>query len=65
MDTTKNTATHKRGICAGCGETAKALQTPRPNVGHGYKGPMFCRECNPRFRFVDAHFTSLERLANR
>ncbi len=63
--TPQPTTTHERGVCAGCGEAAKALQTPRPNVGVGYKGPMYCRECNPRFRFVDAHFTSLEILANR
>ncbi len=56
---------HERGVCAGCGEKAKALQTPRPNVGHGYKGPMYCRKCNPRFRALDFHFTSLERLASR
>ncbi len=71
MDTTKTTATpqptttHERGVCAECGEAAKALQAPRPNVGTEYTGPMFCRPCNPRFRFVDAHFTSLERLASR
>jgi hypothetical protein len=56
-------STPKRGVCAGCGETAKALQTPRPNVGHGYTGPMYCRPCNPRFRALDFHYSSLERLA--
>ncbi len=71
MDTTKTTVTpqptttHERGVCSGCGEAAKALQTPRPNVGHGYKGPMYCRKCTPRFRALDFHFTSLERLASR
>ena len=48
--------------CAACGEAAKALQAPRPNVGNGYAGPMYCRECNPRFRFLDMHHSSLERM---
>ncbi len=48
--------------CAECGETAKARQAPRPNVGVGYAGPMYCRECNPRFRFLDMHYASLERM---
>ncbi len=68
MDTTKTTATaptttHERGVCAKCGETGRTLQTPRPNVGIGYTGPMYCRECNPRFRFLDFHYSSLERLS--
>ncbi len=69
MATTKDssvehpTTTDGRGVCAGCGERAKVLQTPRPNVGHGYKGPMFCRPCNPRFLMLDMHHSSLERLS--
>ncbi len=65
MDNTSvaKTTTHERGVCAGCGETAKALQSPRANVGVGYCGPMYCRPCNPRFRMLDMHFSSLERLS--
>ncbi len=67
MDTTKTTATpqpittHERGVCAGCGERAKVLQAPRPNVGTGYRGPMFCRPCNPRWA-LDFHYSILLRL---
>ena len=39
----------KRGICAGCGSTTKALIAPRRRVGHGYTGPMHCLSCCPRF----------------
>ena len=69
MATTKTTATPRpttthdvRGVCADCGEAAKALQAPRANVGVGYKDAMYCRECNPRFRFLDMHVSCLERL---
>ncbi len=52
----------QRGVCAECGEAARALQAPRPNVGVGYTGPMYCRPCNPRFRALDFHYSSLEML---
>lgn len=39
----------KRGECSGCGSTDKTLTAPRPNVGHAYRGEMFCLFCNPRF----------------
>ena len=55
--------TRERGVCAECGETAKALQAPHPNVGTAYWGPMYCRECNPRFLVLDMHHSSLERLS--
>jgi len=48
-DSAPPTTTHERGACAECGEAAKAIQAPRANVGVGYTGPMYCRECNPRF----------------
>jgi hypothetical protein len=54
--------TRERGQCSGCGTRAKTLTAPRPNVGHGYTGPMYCLSCNPRFFAVDAHFSSLERM---
>jgi len=41
--------TCKRGTCAGCGSTTKALIAPRRGVGHGYTGPMHCLSCSPRF----------------
>jgi hypothetical protein len=56
--------TRERGTCASCGTTTKTLTAPRPNVGHGYTGPMYCLACNPRFFPLDAHFSSLERMAN-
>ncbi len=71
MDTTsvsKETpdATRKRGECAGCGRTDKALTAPRLKAGRGYRGEMYCMGCNPRFvgsaEFLDAHYTCLERL---
>ena len=48
----------ERGICASCGTRAKTLTAPRPNVGHGYTGPMYCLACNPRFFTLDAQITS-------
>ena len=62
---TRTTATtnHERGVCAGCGEKARALRAPRANVGTGYKGAMFCGMCNPRFKMLDFHASCLERLA--
>jgi len=56
--------TRERGVCSGCGTASKTLSAPRPNVGHGYTGPMYCLPCNPRFFTLDAHFSSLERMAN-
>ncbi len=56
--------TRERGVCADCGEKAKALQAPKPNAGTGYAGPMFCMPCNPRFRMLDFHHASLERLSD-
>ncbi len=35
--------------CAGCGTPEKAFTAPKPNVGHGYDGPVYCLSCNPRF----------------
>ncbi len=63
--TPQQTTTHDvRGVCADCGEKAKALQAPKPNAGTGYAGPMFCMPCNPRFRMLDFHHASLERLSD-
>ncbi len=50
------------GICSGCGTTTKTLTAPRPNVGHGYRGPMYCLPCNPRFFTLDAQWSCLERM---
>ena len=54
--------THERGTCASCGTRAKTLTAPRPNVGHGYTGPMYCLPCNPRFGgdMLDAQWSALE-----
>jgi len=48
--------THERGQCFGCGTSSatKTLTAPRPNVKHGYTGPMYCLPCNPRFFTLDA-----------
>ncbi len=58
------TTRFERGTCAECGTTTKTLTAPRPNVGHDYKGEMFCLSCNPRFvaGTLDMHFSDLERL---
>ncbi len=50
------------GTCAGCGTTEKTLTAPRQNVGHGYRGPMYCLSCNPRFRTLDAQWSCMERM---
>jgi len=49
------------GQCEGCGTTTKTLTAPRPNVGHDYKGEMFCLSCNPRFvaGTLNMHFSAL------
>lgn len=66
MDTisvAKETETgRRRGECVGCGRTDKTLTAPKPNAGKGYAGVMYCVGCNPRFAFLDAHYTCLERL---
>jgi hypothetical protein len=54
--------TRERGTCASCGTTTRTLTTPRPNVGHGYRGPMYCLPCNPRFFTLDAQWSGLERM---
>ncbi len=54
--------TRECGQCSGCSTTTKTLTAPRPNVGHGYRGPMYCLPCNPRFFAVDMHFSCLERM---
>ena len=58
-------ATRERGTCSGCGTTAKTLTAPRPNVGHGYEGPMYCLWCNPRFGgddMLEVQWSALERM---
>jgi hypothetical protein len=57
--------TRERGVCSECGTTTKTLTAPRPNVGHGYTGPMYCLACNPRFGgdILDAQWSALERMA--
>ncbi len=55
-------ATRERGACSGCGTTTKTLTAPRANVGHDYKGEMYCLSSNPRFFTVDMHFSCLERM---
>ena len=55
----------ERGICSGCGTTTKTLTAPRPNVDHGYEGPMYCLSCNPRFFTLDAQWSCLERMVGR
>jgi hypothetical protein len=57
---------HERGVCSGCGTTTKTLTAPHPNVGHGYRGPMYCLPCNPRFGgdMLDAQWSALERMGS-
>jgi hypothetical protein len=57
--------TRERGQCSGCGTTTKTLTAPRPNVGHGYRGPMYCLSRNPRFFTLDAQWSCLERMVSR
>ena len=61
---TAHTSTRRRGTCSGCSTTTKTLTAPRPNVGHGYRGPMYCLACNPRFRTLDAQWSCLERMVD-
>ena len=44
---------------------AESLTAPRPHVGHGYKGPMYCLSCNPRFFTLDAQWSCLEMMVVR
>jgi hypothetical protein len=57
------TTTRECGTCASCGTTTKTLTAPRPNVGHGYRGPMYCLPCNPRTGFtLGTQWSCLERM---
>jgi hypothetical protein len=56
--------TRERGTCSGCGTTTKTLTNPRPSAGHGYRGPMYCLSCNPRFFALDAQWSCLERMVS-
>jgi hypothetical protein len=58
--------TRERGTCSGCGTITKTLTAPRPNIGHGYRGPMYCLPCNPRFGgdMLDAQWSALERMGS-
>ncbi len=56
--------TRERGQCSGCGTTTKTLTAPRPNVGRGYRGPMYCLSCNPRFFTLDAQRSGLARMGD-
>jgi hypothetical protein len=49
--------TRECGQCSRCSTTTKTLTAPRPNVGHCYRGVMYCLSCNPRFYAVDMHFS--------
>jgi hypothetical protein len=53
-----------REVCAGCGEPAKSLLLGRP--ARSWKEakalPMYCFDCNPRFRFADAVMAILDRI---
>jgi hypothetical protein len=67
MDTTRiaqpeQHTTRECGACASCGTTTKTLTAPRPNVGHGYKGEMYCVACNPRFFTLGTQWSCLERM---
>jgi hypothetical protein len=57
--------TRERGTCSGCDTTAKTLTAPRPNVGHGYRGAMYCLSCNPRFFVLDVQWSCLKRMDSR
>jgi hypothetical protein len=54
--------TRERGVCSGCGTATKTLSAPRPNVGYGYRGPMFCLHCNTRFFTLDAQVSRVAQL---
>ena len=58
--TREGTSEHR--CCAECGTTERPLMAAEPGVGKGYEGPMYCGECNPRFRFVDTVWSGLERM---
>jgi hypothetical protein len=49
----------ERGTCPGCGTITKTLTAPRTNVGHGYRGPMYCLPCNPRFFTLQTQWSYL------
>jgi hypothetical protein len=50
------------GTCASCGTTTKTLTAPRPNIGPGYRGALYCLSCNPRFFTLDAQCSGVERM---
>jgi hypothetical protein len=54
----------RRPGCADCGTTERALmaESPSRSPEEARGKPLYCMECNPRFRYLDAVFTGLERL---
>ncbi len=53
-----------REVCAGCGEPAKALLLGRParSWEEAKTLPMYCFDCNPRFRFSGTVMAMLDRM---
>jgi len=56
-----------RRVCAGCSEPARTLQAERgaKSPEEAKSLPLYCRHCNPRYRYVDAQWSCLERLERR
>jgi hypothetical protein len=53
-----------RPACASCGEPAKRLspECTAKSREEARTLPLYCVHCNPRFRFLDAVWSGLERM---
>ena len=53
-----------RLVCASCGEPAKRLSPEHTDKSREEVRalPLYCVHCNPRFRFLDAVWSGLERM---
>jgi DNA-directed RNA polymerase subunit M/transcription elongation factor TFIIS len=58
--------TDSRRYCTECGTTERALMAASPSrsAQEARGKPVYCMECNPRFRFLDAHWSCLERMGS-
>jgi hypothetical protein len=65
------TGAHRGGVtpqryARACGEPAKRLSPERTAKSRGEARmlPLYCVHCNPRFRFLDAVWSGLERMGD-
>jgi hypothetical protein len=63
-DRTQKVAAEPRTGCTECGTTERPLmaESPSRSPEEARGKQLYCMECNPRFGYLDAVFTGLERM---